>query len=59
MADKSGSHRIGGKRRNGAHGSRDSGRYYLIGELMKLQTGVGMFEILGPRVPAGRTPLRS
>ena len=41
MADKSGSQGIGGSRRFGAHGSRNSGRSYPIGELMKLQTGVG------------------
>ena len=37
----SGSQGIGGSRRFGAHGSRNSGRSYPIGELMKLQTGVG------------------
>ena len=41
VADKSGSQGIGGSRRFGAHGSRNSGRSYPIGELMKLQTGVG------------------
>ena len=59
MADKSISQGIGGSGRFGAHGSRNSGQSYPIGELMKLQTGVGMFEILGLRVPGGRTPLRS